>query len=72
MSSLGCLSELLLLGGVHNVLTQAGCGWLSGVAFRETRARPERESRCRSAWDILSDTDEDLVADDPVVSAAVE
>ena len=31
VNSLGTLSELSLLGGVHNVLTKAGCKWLSGV-----------------------------------------
>ena len=69
VNSLATLSELALLGGVHNVLVQAGCKWLSGVKLSDAR-RPAAQ-RQRPQWDVLSDTDEDLVAGDAEASAAV-
>ena len=74
VNSLGTLSELPLLGGVHNVLTKAGCKWLSGVPLSDTCGRPDARQSNGCAWDILlSDSDdEDVVKDDPVLSAAVQ
>jgi len=74
VNSLGTLSELSLLGGVHNVLTKAGCKWLSGVPLSDTCGRPATRQSNGCAWDILlSDSDdEDVVKDDPVASAAVQ
>ena len=58
---------------MHTVVAKAGCKF-SCVLLSDTRDGPAARQSNRCAWDILlSDSDdEDVVKDDPVVSAFVQ